>query len=96
MSLGREFIALPPPMARAGEPRRGRPPRPVALAAAGDRAISGGERRASAAPGLGELGRGAALAAIAVIAILLTLRILRGARIDRRRGRYYGTLIDHR
>jgi hypothetical protein len=47
MSLGREFIALPPPMARA-----------------------------SAAPGLGELRRGAALAAIAVIAI--TLRILRG------------------
>ena len=33
MSLGREFIALPPPMARAGEPGRGRPPRPVALAA---------------------------------------------------------------
>lgn len=49
MSLGREFIALPPPVARA-----------------------------SAAPGLGELGRGAVLAAIAVIAILLTLRILRG------------------
>jgi hypothetical protein len=33
MSLGREFIALSPPMARAGEPGRGRPPRPVALAA---------------------------------------------------------------